>query len=710
VLKESPFRYKLLVLILFALFAQHAEASKIEKAYQALKIYDYFKAKKCFERSLKKHPAAASYGLATIYYRSDNPFHNLDSSYRYIVLADSTYQLLEEERKTYYASIAPGLDYVNIILLKTKVSSEFFKLVAAQNTITAYDDFLQDHPWANEFYTATHRRDSIAYSNALKLNTSKAVEEFMKTYPYSEYFNRAKVFFEDLQYTELTKNGSVASYLEFISRNPKSYHVQDAEDQIYYRTTENNTIEAYSSFVKNYPHNRNVGAAWRKIYELFMSTFSETRIDEFRVAYPHYPYVEELEVDIKNFKLQLLPFNDGERYGFMDYNGHIVIPPQYEQAAFFNEGLALVMKDEHYGFIDKGNKLIVPFIYASATDFENGRSVVELDEKYGMIDRSGKQVFPIAFKDLGSLSNGLAYGQKDSLYGYYDADFIQRIPEKYEEAFSFSDSVAKVQLGENQAYIDIYGTNVVAPGYSSIEFFSDTLLIFEDNGKYGLMKRNCNVVINAQYDRILKPVIDRTMVIQHGKIGYIDLSGNLIIPVQYETFPNSAAKGQFNSNLTVIRFKGKYGVIDKNGRVILAATFNDLGDISSLMAFSKGKGWGYTDLLGKVVIQPAFTYAESFVSGTAIVELNGMQGVIDSKGSYLLPLQYKSVTRMGKDYLMVSDGSKYGLYTLKAEQLLPVEFESIRQVDKDILVLSKNGQIQYFYCKESRVIQPQIQN
>ncbi len=706
----SPIRYKIVFILLFAFCAQRAEASKIEKAYEALKIYDYFKAKKYFERSLKKHPAAAAYGLANIYYRNDNPFHQIDSAYRYIVIADSAYQLLQEERKAYYSSIAPGLDYVNIVLLKTKVSTEFFKLASKENTLQSYDRFMQEHPWANEFYTATHRRDSIAFSKAELVHNSQSMEQFMHSYPYSEYFNRAKMRYEDLLYFELTKNGSVSSYLEFCSKYPTSVHVREAEDQIFRITTENNTIESYSSFVKNYPKNRNVGAAWRKIYELFMSEFSENRIDEFRIAYPHYPYVEELEVDIKNFKLQLLPFNVGNLYGFMDYDGKAHIKHQYQQAAFFSEGLALVMREEKYGFIDKGNKLIVPFIYTSATDFEKGRSVVEIEGKYGMIDRSGKCVFPVEFKELGTLSDGLAYGQKDSLYGYYDADFNQRISEKYEEAFSFSDSIAKVQMGENQGFIDIYGTNVVAPGYSSVEFFSDTLLIFEDNGKYGLMKRNCEVVINAQYDRIMKPVIDRTMVIQNGKIGYIDLSGNLIIPVQYETFPNSPAKGQFNSNLTVIKFKGKYGVIDKNGRVILAATFNEIGDISSVMAFSKGKGWGFTDLLGKVTIQPAYSYAESFVAGTAIAELNGMQGVIDSKGTILLPLQYKSVTRIGKEYFMVYDGTHYGLYNVKVEMILPLEFESIRQVDKELIVLSKNGQIQYFYCKESRVIQPMSNN
>ena len=43
----------------------------------------------------------------------------------------------------------------------------------------------------------------------------------------------------------------------------------------------------------------------------------------------------------------------------MDYNGNVVIGPSYDQAGFFREGLASVMKDGLYGFIDKGNKLII---------------------------------------------------------------------------------------------------------------------------------------------------------------------------------------------------------------------------------------------------------------------------------------------------------------------------------------------------------------
>src|ERR1041384_8233704 len=70
-----------------------ARASKIADAYEALSIYDYFKAKKLFYTQLKKsHRAAAAYGLAIIYQRNDNPFHNTDSACKYISLSGNFYR------------------------------------------------------------------------------------------------------------------------------------------------------------------------------------------------------------------------------------------------------------------------------------------------------------------------------------------------------------------------------------------------------------------------------------------------------------------------------------------------------------------------------------------------------------------------------------------------------------------------------------------
>ena len=74
--------------ILFCVFFSSVLcANKIDKAYQALSVFDYFKARQLFYKSLKSNQVNASFGLATIYYKTDNPFSNIDSAAKYIAIS-----------------------------------------------------------------------------------------------------------------------------------------------------------------------------------------------------------------------------------------------------------------------------------------------------------------------------------------------------------------------------------------------------------------------------------------------------------------------------------------------------------------------------------------------------------------------------------------------------------------------------------------------
>ena len=89
---------KVLVFLLLCIFSFKSPASTIDKAYKALQEYDYFKAKKLFYGQLKKNPTQAAFGLATIYYRNDNPFHKLDSAYKYILICRNNYETLPPDK------------------------------------------------------------------------------------------------------------------------------------------------------------------------------------------------------------------------------------------------------------------------------------------------------------------------------------------------------------------------------------------------------------------------------------------------------------------------------------------------------------------------------------------------------------------------------------------------------------------------------------
>ncbi len=681
-------------------------AGKIEKGFIALKEYNYFKAKELFEKSFKKNVAPASFGLATIYSRSDNPFFSLDSAFNFILKAELSYGAISKKKKVHFKEF--NFDYNAILDVRAKISSAFYAIANTENSIQSYTNFIHLHPWANEIFEATNTRDSLAFELAKKENTSKAFKYFIDNYPQSALLLIVQGEFNLAQYREMTISNNLLSYLEFIAKCPNNPYVLEAEDRIYEISTESNLIESYFWFIQTYPKNRNANIAWRNIYQLYMTEYSDERINQFKIDYPNYPFLQELEEDLIYMKLNLLPFKAQSYYGFMDYSGEIIIPADYEQLSFFKEGLALAMKNGLYGYIDKANRVVIAFQYSSGTDFENGRAVIEVDGKQGMIDRSGNLVFQPVFKDLGQLSENLTYGAKDSLYAYYDKNSNLRISEKFEEAFEFIDGIAKVQQNGNQGYIDEFGTFVVPPGYLEISFFSDSLLIFEDDNLIGLMKRNCQVVIPAKFQEIGQLSSNRALIVENDLIGFVNGVGEIVIPATFERYPNYLKRSQFVSNLAVVSQKEKFGIINQIGKIIVPISFNAIGEISSLTAFTKGNGWGFMDLTGKVILLPEYDYADSFKDGTAIVEKLTLLGVIDVKGKVVIPISYTSIDRITKDFFLVSNGAQFGVFTSKGELVVPLEYQQIRVIDKDLLVLINSNEVHYLYVPEKRIIQSTI--
>ena len=87
--------------------------------------------------------------------------------------------------------------------------------------------------------------------------------------------------------------------------------------------------------------------------------------------------------------------------GYINDEGRLVIPCNFDLAHQFSEGFALVKpkgKNQGYGYIDKTGAMIINPIFNHAEDFKNGLAEVrigkELDEfKYGYINKNGDYVW-----------------------------------------------------------------------------------------------------------------------------------------------------------------------------------------------------------------------------------------------------------------------------------------------------------------------------
>jgi hypothetical protein len=137
--------------------------------------------------------------------------------------------------------------------------------------------------------------------------------------------------------------------------------------------------------------------------------------------------------------------------------------------------------------------------------------------------------------------------------------------------------------------------------------------------------------------------------IKHGKAGYIDAQGKVVMPPTFPAFGNYG--WEFHDGLLEVSASdGKYA--DRTGKVVLNPGLHRGWDFSEGLAVAMRKGedvWGYIDTTGKFAITPQFStspngYVYPFSDGVAKVEVKGRFGFIDRAGTFVIPPQLLDAT------------------------------------------------------------------
>ena len=135
------------------------------------------------------------------------------------------------------------------------------------------------------------------------------------------------------------------------------------------------------------------------------------------------------KVDYASFSDGYALIRKGNKWGFIDKKGNIVIKPAFYGAADFKEGFASIMEkvgDKYLsGYINKKGKMITKAIYEEVDDFQEGMACVKKNGKYGFINKKGKLVVNAIYDNAFSYENGLAYVAKGS-----NAYFIDKTGKK----------------------------------------------------------------------------------------------------------------------------------------------------------------------------------------------------------------------------------------------------------------------------------------
>jgi predicted nucleic acid-binding Zn ribbon protein len=122
---------------------------------------------------------------------------------------------------------------------------------------------------------------------------------------------------------------------------------------------------------------------------------------------------------------KLIPYRQGDQWGFCDRNTNLVIPAVYDSVDPFSEGLAGVTVSDKCGFINTKGKMVIPAIYDGEGNFSEGLACAGFKDKGGFINTKGTMVIPAVYDDAWSFSNGLASVKLNGKWGYIDTKGTQ---------------------------------------------------------------------------------------------------------------------------------------------------------------------------------------------------------------------------------------------------------------------------------------------
>ena len=168
-------------------------------------------------------------------------------------------------------------------------------------------------------------------------------------------------------------------------------------------------------------------------------------------------------------------------------------------------------------------------------------------------------------------------------------------------------------------------------------------------------------------------------VYKEGKWGYIDKTGKLVIPYTFdyaESFAGSYAVVQLNGGASAGSRTPLYGLIDKKGKPLAGVEYQLISDAKEgLYVVGKDGKFGYIDKKGKLVIPCEYDIAYEFCEGLAVAAKDNMYGYIDKTGKNIIPFQYEYAYSFTEGLAAVYENGKHGYIDASGTLAVPFLYD-----------------------------------
>lgn len=393
--------------------------------------------------------------------------------------------------------------------------------------------------------------------------------------------------------------------------------------------------------------------------------------------------------------ITVIPFNVYAESDAGEFSYTEIITPTYEDARTFSEGLAAVKRGDKWGYINESGKVVIDFQYDRAYSFSEGKALVENHIKEDDYVRRCYSIITLDNKFV-----QLKYGDRDFCHfdeEIYDTTFYNGyilVPadtpngkfvfDEYGEAF------------DDSAFLPTEGTLAKYDHYSAINE-DEYVSRYEELGFRGA----------APFNQGMAPVVFEDQNDGSGKYwNLLKEDGTLWSgPKFYNFYVHDINKSYqlFNDNslASLMNSEGKWGAVNKEGKTILPFQYEELRVFTDgVAAFSKNGKFGFIDIHGNEVINPQFDDTSGFLKGLAVVRQGNTAYIIDKQGNkvkgseniqvdaYFIEDGYdengdvKYIVTSPGEYIVIKENNKFGFGKIEyTEKIINVTGVSLNHTE-----------------------------
>ena len=343
------------------------------------------------------------------------------------------------------------------------------------------------------------------------------------------------------------------------------------------------------------------------------------------------------------------------KYGMINIDGKEILPCEYDDLYSLKntDNSIIVVKDGKVGLVDSTGKQIIEPQYKEirslGTDYKLGYIVITDDNQYGIVDCNNQKVLDTKYQDIKSLTENGIYAVKENnawelvkKNGEVQlTDGLQNV----QDILGIKNGNVIIKNANNKVgVISTTGETMLNTVYDDVKIaFQDTYIV-KQNGKYGIAKKGDEIVLNPTYTAM--NYIDTADIIEASEDGITSnlLNSNLETKL-------TGIVSEINTDKGYIKIRQDNEDKYYNFR-FEEKTEKDINSANTLFLDKKDGKYGYVDKNGKVVVDYKYDDAkEQNAYGYAAVQKDGKWGAINEKGEEVVSPQYDFSNSLNIDFI-----------------------------------------------------------